>query len=237
MSGSTLILTKKPKNVTILEGFPGFGLVATIATEYLLDHLKCEKIGSMWFEEMPASIAIHASKVVDPVSFYYNKEYNIVIIHSITPVTGIEWKAADVVINLAKELTAKEIICVEGVGSPEQTGSRVFYYTNNEKVEKKLKTAGIQNLGEGIIIGVTGALMLKSNTIMTCLFAETHSNLPDSKAAANTITILDKYLGLDVDPKPLFKKAEEFEKKLKAILEQQTQTKVQKEQKELSYMG
>ncbi|MBI4448969.1 proteasome assembly chaperone family protein, partial [Candidatus Woesearchaeota archaeon] len=207
----TLLLSKRPKNVTILEGFPGFGLVATITTEYLLDHLKCEKIGSLYFEEMPASVAIHAGKIVEPVSFHYSKGYNLVIVHAITPVMGIEWKAAEVVNNLAKELTAKELICVEGVGSPEKTGERVFYYTNKDAVEKKLKTAGLTNLGEGIIIGVTGALMQKSIIPVTCLFAETHSNLPDSKAAANVIGVLDKYLGLDVDPKPLFKKAEEFE--------------------------
>ena len=232
-----LILTKKPKNVTILEGFPGFGLVATITTEYLLDHLKCEKIGSLWFEEMPASVAIHSGKVVDPVSFYYCKDYNIVIIHSITPVTGIEWKAADIVAQLCKELTAKELICVEGVGSPDKTGDKVFYYTNDEIAEKKIKSLKIDNLGEGIIIGVTGALMLKTSTKVTCFFAETHSNLPDSKAAANTIVVLDEYLDLDVDVKPLYKKAEEFEKKLKTIMEQQMQTKEQKEQKELRYVG
>ena len=38
-----LILTKKPKKVTIVEGFPGFGLVATIACEFLLDHLFTHK--------------------------------------------------------------------------------------------------------------------------------------------------------------------------------------------------
>ena len=32
-------LKKRPKRVTILEGFPGFGLVATIATEFLIQQL------------------------------------------------------------------------------------------------------------------------------------------------------------------------------------------------------
>ena len=38
-------LTKKPQNPTLIEGFPGFGLIGTITTEFLIEHLKAEKIG------------------------------------------------------------------------------------------------------------------------------------------------------------------------------------------------
>ena len=43
-------LKKKPKNPTIIEGFPGFGLVGTIASEFLMSHLDCEQIGRFYFE-------------------------------------------------------------------------------------------------------------------------------------------------------------------------------------------
>ena len=35
-----IILKKKPKNPVLIEGFPGFGLVGTITTEYLINELK-----------------------------------------------------------------------------------------------------------------------------------------------------------------------------------------------------
>ena len=60
-----LILKKKPKNVTIIEAFPGFGLIGTIATEFLIEHLKTEKIGIVEMEEVPAMIAIHQNKVIE----------------------------------------------------------------------------------------------------------------------------------------------------------------------------
>jgi len=53
-----LNLTKNPKGVTIIEGFPGFGLVGTIATGFLIEHLKCEKIGTYFFETPPATIML-----------------------------------------------------------------------------------------------------------------------------------------------------------------------------------
>ena len=94
----------KPKNPIVIEGFPGFGLVGTIATEFLLEHLQTEHIGHIFFEEMPATIAIHKNKVIDPISVNYSKKYNLVIIHAITSPTGIEWKMADTVLSICKQL-------------------------------------------------------------------------------------------------------------------------------------
>ena len=109
-------LDKKPKAKYVIEGFPGFGLVSTIATGFLIDHLTCEKIGTYWFEEAQPTIAVHGCAAVDPISIYYNKKYDMVIVHSISPTQGFEWKAADVVLDVAKQVDAKEIISLEGVG-------------------------------------------------------------------------------------------------------------------------
>ena len=97
-------IDKKVKAPTVIEGFPGFGLVSTIATGFLVDHLKCEQIGKYWFESGQPSIAIHNCALVDPIGVYYNKKYNIVIVHSISPVTGNEWQAADIVMEVAKQV-------------------------------------------------------------------------------------------------------------------------------------
>lgn len=231
-----LELFKKPKNVTILEGFPGFGLVGTITTEYLLDHLQTEKIGRCYFESGPATLAIHEKRVIDPISIHYNKKYNLVIIHALTAGPGMEWKTADVVLQICNILQAKRLICIEGIGSM-NTKDRTFYHTNDQLLSKKLEGMGLMELGEGIIVGVTSAIMLKAKMPFTCLFAETKSNLPDSKAAASIVLMLDKILGLKVDTKPLLKQAELFEKKLKGILEQAQTAKKTQEKKTLSYVG
>ena len=49
-----LVLKKRPRGVTIIEGFPGIGLVGTITTEYLTEHLKTEKIGGVLIDDVPA---------------------------------------------------------------------------------------------------------------------------------------------------------------------------------------
>ena len=124
---------KKHKNPIIIEGFPGFGLVGTITTEYLIDHLDFELIGKVTMDESPAVVAIHEDHVVEPLGIFYNKKYNLIIIHGVSASTGIEWKLSDIIQKLAKDLGAKEIISLEGVGSSTTKAEtdRVFYFSKN----------------------------------------------------------------------------------------------------------
>jgi len=233
-------LWKKPKSPIIIEGFPGFGLVGTIASEFLIDHLKTEQIGKIEFEEMPAMVAIHDSKVVEPLGIFYDKKSNIVILHAITTSTGYEWEIANMLVKLAKDLDAKEVISLEGVGSAATTegATQAFYYCGDKKKSCKLAGVGIKPLKEGIIMGVTGALLLKTDQIpISAIFSETHSNMPDSKAAAEIIKVLDQYLGLNVDYKPLLEQAEKFESKLKGLLTKTAEAEEISEKKKLSYVG
>jgi uncharacterized protein len=232
-----IVLTKKPKGATVIEGFPGLGLVGTIATGFLLDHLKCEKIGSTYFEEPPATLAVHNCSIIEPIGIYYNKEYNLVIVHAITSAAGIEFAAADLILDLCKQLNASELITLEGVGSTDGAETRGFFYTSHATLRKNMENIGVDCLGEGIIVGVTAALTMRGGLPTLSLFAETHSKLPDSKAAAKLVEILDKSLGLKVDYVPLLKQAQEFEKKLKGMLGQAMKAQQMQEKKQVGYIG
>ncbi len=226
-------LEKKPKNPIIIEGFPGFGLIGTIATEFLIRHLDAKPIGRFRVDEIPPVIAVHHGEAIEPLGIFYDKKYNLMVLHALASVAGLEWEIADALVKVAKDLRVKEIISLEGVGSQSEiVESRGFYIGEN----KKLKNLGIEPLKEGIIVGVTGALLLRKDINITAFFAETHSTLPDSRAAAKIIEVLDRYLGLKVDYKPLIKKAEEFEKKLKEMIEKSRSVSGQQESK-LPYFG
>jgi uncharacterized protein len=238
-------LSEKPQKPIIIEGFPGVGLVGTIATEFLIDHLKARQIGSIWSDKLPPLTAIHENKVVQPLGVFYSEKHNMMILHAISGVQGIEWEVADEILKIANELNAYEIISLESVGTMSQEISpeaetKSFFYADHEDARKRLKEAGAEPLKEGIIMGVTGALLLKAKIRHTCIFAETHSQLPDSKAAAKIIEILNHYQGLNIDVKPLIESAEKFEKKIKSIIEKGMMAQEQQEQKQkekLSYLG
>ena len=235
-----LELTKRPINPIIIEGFPGFGLIGTITTEFLIEQLKAELIGVIKSDDIPAMIAIHEGKIVNPIGIFYDKKTNILIVHIITSVQGIEWELADTITDLAKQLKAKEIISLEGVAAPgsESKESRCFYYTTSNKSKGVFDKNKIAPLKEGIILGVTGALLLDASSLpLSCIFAETHSAMPDSVAAAKVIEILDKLLGMKLDTKPLMEQAEKFEKKIRGIMEQSKAVSDQQMKKRLNYVG
>ena len=235
-----LELKKIPKKCTIIEGFPGFGFVSTIATSYLAEHLNAKPIGDVFSKKLNALVAIHEGKIIDPVDILYDEKHNIIIVQASTLVNGLEWDIAESIIELAKVTEAKEILSIEGVMST--TGKAepgLFYYTNNEKIAQRLSNININKLREGIIIGVTGALLMRVRKIpISCIFVESHANIPDNKAAAEVIKKLDDYLGLNIDYKPLLEKAKKVETKLKQLLRSMTAAKNGKKMKEdFQYTG
>ncbi|MBU0461914.1 MAG: PAC2 family protein [Nanoarchaeota archaeon] len=235
-----IILKKQPKDATIIEGFPGFGLVGTITTEFLIETLKAEKIGSIKMKEAPPMVAIHDGNLVRPMGIFYDKKHNLIILHVMTNVAGIEWDVGAEILELAKKIGAKRIISVEGVSAPGLVGEpSAYYYSNTAEDSKKFEDNKVKKMKEGIVMGVTATLLLQADhdVSMSCIFAETHSSLPDSKAAAKVVQVLDKYLGMNLDYKPLLKQAEAFESKIKSFLKQSETASIQQKNKQLSYVG
>jgi len=216
-------LNKKPKNVTILCGFPGVGLIGTIATRFLIEHLKFEEIGYIHSDKLKPIMAIHQSKMIEPIEIYYNQKKKLVIIQGIISL-------ADAIKEVAKTLNAKEIIILEGI-TAKSDKTEVLCYGD------AFKKSNLKKLDEGIVLGTTAALLLKLNNV-SCIFSETKTGLPDSAAAASLILSLDKQIGLNVDVKPLMQTAREVESKIKTIMEQSKKSLEQKEKKDdLSYLG
>jgi uncharacterized protein len=233
-----IILHNKPKGAKIIQGFPGFGLIGTITTEFLIEHLNAHEIGSFHYDELPAIIAIHDEKLVNPMGIFYDDKHNLIILHTILNTVGVEWKISDAIIRMAHELEAPEIISIEGVSSQQSSANdRVFFYTTVNDNKKLLLDLKAEALKESIILGVSGAIMLRSHLPVTCLFAETNVQFPDSKASSNIIKVLDGYLNLKVDYSPLLKRAQEYEGKVKQILQQSNIMSKVRDKKQMSYLG
>ena len=231
-------LWENPTGVTIIEGFPGFGMVGTIASEAIMDHLKPRLIGRITTRKLPAMIAVHDGKVVEPLGIFYDEKHKIVVQHAVTNIAGLEWDLSEAVLEVAKALKAKEIISLEGIGSLTKRDikkkPKAFYYSNHSEARKKFNELELDQLNEGIIVGVTGTLILKSkeNLRISCIFGETATGFPDSRAAATVVNIIDKYLDLDVPSEPLIKKAEEFEKKLQGLFQKIKTTGIEQQKKD-----
>lgn len=221
---------ERPKGVTVIEGFPSFGLVSTIAIEFLLEQLDAERIGKFTYDELPATVAIHDNELVHPMSIWHVPDYDLVILHTTLDIDGKEWEAADVIVELTEELKAEELITIEGLTS-ESEESKAYTFEHDG-----LAACGAEELEESVLVGITAALMLKSDKVAP-LFAGAHSQLPDGQAAAKIVEVLKAYLDLDVDLEPLLEKAKGFEEKLKNMFEQAEETQEEAKKRRLNYFG
>jgi predicted ATP-grasp superfamily ATP-dependent carboligase len=215
MKEMVIELTEKPKNPVIVSGVPGYGFVGTIATEFLIRHLKARQIGRIWSEELMPIAAIHESRVVEPIGVFYSEKYNIVIMHVLSDLKKHEWQVADNILKIADMLNAKEVVCLEAVGDEDVTDMKTYYFTTDDAKKKQFQGFGIEPFKEGMIMGVTGAMLLKKPGKVSVFFVEIHAQLGDNEAAAKLIELLDKYLHLNVDYEPLLKAAKELEQSLK----------------------
>lgn len=234
-----VVLNKNVKNPVIIEGFPGIGLVGSIATEFLVEHLNAKEVGYIRGKGVPPMVAIHGGKLSRPMGIYYSESKNLLIFHFISGAPGKEWELAEMIIDIANKTKAKEVISLESVGVPGPVGtnSNNYFYSDIKESEKKLEKLGAKKLENGIVMGVTSVLMASPKLPLTCIFGETHSKLPDSKAAAGVLEALNGYLGLKIDTKPLLKSAEEFEKKLKTLIESSKKVQKTNVDNTLSYLG
>jgi len=233
-----VLLDKIKRDATIIEGFPGFGLVASIATEFLVDHLNFKLVGKILNDKLPPLVSIRSGKKFIPVPIMYDNSSNIVVIYGLNPVNGLEWSLAKDILDLAKDTNAKRIISLEGIYNPQQNEPKVLYYSNDPKVRSILE-GKYEELKNGIILGITSALMtLNENHNFTCLFGESHINLPDSTASAKIVECIDAILNLKLNTKPLYEKAREFEAQLKELVKQAQEVSQEKNLRQnLDYLG
>lgn len=224
-------LDKQPKEPTIIVGFPGVGLVGPIVTEFLIDHMKTEQIGRFIYDELPPTAAIHKGKLVHPMSVHYSEAHNTIIIYTILNLKKQEWSVAHAIANLAKELNAKTITCIDGANSIGDEQTQLYFFG-----DEQLAQHGAKRMDESVIMGVSGALLLCSRPT-NCVFASTQLEMPDSKAAAEIVKFLDKAMGLQVDYQPLLEQAKTFEDKLKGMMSQSQKALTEQDRKSMDYLG
>jgi uncharacterized protein len=224
-------LDKRPERPRIIVGFPGVGLVGPIVTEFLIEHMKTEQIGKFIYDELPPTAAIHKGKLVHPMSVHYSPQQNTIIVYTILNLKKHEWDVAHAIAEIARELSATEILCIDGANAAGEEGPQLYFFG-----DERLGEGGAKRMDESVIMGVSGALLLTAANV-NCIFASTQLEMPDSKAAAEIVKFLDKHLGLQVDYQPLLEQARAFEEKLKGVLSQSQKAMTEQDRKSMDYLG
>ncbi|HER45322.1 MAG TPA: proteasome assembly chaperone family protein [Thermoplasmatales archaeon] len=220
-------------NAILIEAFPTVGLVSSIAGRFLIDQLKLQEIGmisSRYF--MPAAV-IHKGTPSPPVRIYAGMkvcgqgsscDQIVVIISEFMPSVNIIKPLADVILKWAKKKKCKYIVTLEGTHALDSKKPKTYGVATTKKMEDILKQHGIRETQEGMITGITGVLLYEGVRLkydVLCLLAEAHTSYPDSRAAALLVEALDKMLPeIEINTKPLYKEADDIEKKIRMFIKQ-----------------
>ena len=229
------ISKNKPK---VIIAFPGFGMAASIAAQYFVEHAECENIGRISLNSSELSfMAIHDHKPVWPISVYYSKKYNLLLVHGLAMPKSVENELLEGIRDIVDRSASESITVLESIGSMEEGKHNVYYYTGSDDLTRNMEDKNYNKLKEGIIMGLFPKLYSEYPDKTVGLFSEANINIPDSEAAAKLLKALDEVYGFDIDYGKLSKASQLFEKKLKGIMKKSQEAKNMQDKKQAFYIG
>lgn len=216
-------LFKEPsvKNPIIIEGFPGIGLVGTVACNYLVEKLGMEQIGYVYSEKFPPLASIHNYTPNYPTRIFESKKHNLLVLFSefLIPIDTIH-DLSQTILTWAKDVNAKKIVSLAGIhimGAQDD----VFGIANNEKDSNMIKKNGVKLIKEGASTGVNAILLIEGkmrDLDVISLLAESKPGYIDPLAASMVLEVLNKMLKLNVDTKPLKEESSKIEESMREII-------------------
>lgn len=203
------------KNPILVEGFPGLGMVGSIATKYLVKQLKAQKLAVLHSPHFPYHVVVDKKGGVRLLrgEFYFLKnetgENDFIFLTGDSQSQTIEgqFEVANSILDFAEKKKVKTIITIGGYRNEvEGTPNVVAVSTNPVLLEKALNAKAVSSEAGTPIVGTAGLLLglakfRKMDAV--CLLGETRGYLPDPETAKTVIEILQRLLGIDVDLKGL----------------------------------
>ncbi|NTW93001.1 MAG: proteasome assembly chaperone family protein [Methanoregulaceae archaeon] len=204
---------------SVLMGFPGSGLVGSIALQYMVDQLEFAQIGSMNSKYFPPLAMMNRGVINVPVRIY-EKGPLVAVVADIPIHPMICYEVANGIMDWLMPFKVKEVVTIAGIitNEPEK---RVFGVATTDEALPRIQEHTII-LPVGSISGIASSLLTESkirNIPAYGLLGET-INAPDPRASAASIEVLNKMFDLNLDVQPLLEQAEEIEATMQKISEQ-----------------
>ena len=199
---------EKVKNIVL--GFPGTGMVGSIASEFIIHKLGFEEVGHIRSEKLPALAIIRKSRPEAPIRIY-RKEDTVILVSDIMIPDNLSHEFASELAKWLKSKKPKEVIILGG--SEKKEGKKVYVVSWKDRYLDDVK---LDQMKLGFVVGIYGPLMmeLKERGMEGYLVLAEAEHTPDPSAAARVIRHLASRIGMKVDPSPLEKEAAERQKKV-----------------------
>ncbi|MDG6222674.1 MAG: PAC2 family protein [Candidatus Bathyarchaeota archaeon] len=208
------------KNPILIEGFPGLGMVGSIATKYLVKQLKAEKVGTLYSPHFPYHVIVSKKGGVRLLrgEFYVWKnesgknDFIFLIGDSQAQTIEGQFEVANTILDFAEQKNVETIITIGGYRNEFEGDPKIVAVaTNPELFEQAQKAKALPSEAGTPIVGTAGLLLGLAqfrNVHALCLLGETRGYLPDPKTAKSIIEVLQGFLNVTVDLTELDKEIE-----------------------------
>jgi len=208
------------KGYTLVEGFPGLGLVGTIAVKYLVERMKFEQIGHIETNFFVPIISIRNGTPVFPSRIFVHRKKKLVAILSeqIIPKMMVRPMAKAVVKWITKKGICK-VVSLEGIRAKGSVGKaeKIYGIADSAQAAERLKNNNIAIVKDGITTGVTAMILLElsqNKKINSYSLLGNVQTVADYKASAECLKKLNEVMHLNINVQPLLKEAKETEQAL-----------------------
>lgn len=214
---------------TLVEGLPGYGLVASITVDVLNRQLGLREYGSVVSPAFPQVASFEDGRVREPVRVYGGSNPDVMTLVGDVALPQSAYGAlGDVVLSELAPSFSRAVFVAGAPTVDEAERGEVVGMATTPEVERDLREAGVSlAAGSGLVGGVTGALASachRRGVPAAVLVVGTNPYVPDPLAAKAVIeTALEPLVSFDVDTSVLEREAEDIEERLKEVAEQYRQ--------------
>ncbi|MEW6721953.1 MAG: PAC2 family protein [Candidatus Micrarchaeota archaeon] len=210
---------KKLSKPMVVMGFPGTGLVGSVAASQVVDALQMPFGGYISSSDFAPLAAIHDYKPMPAARIHFSEKHNIVVIISeMTIPIGSSLEVADKIYDFARSISASTIISLGGISLQDEKKGVYVVSSDPEIVRDVIAKKIAKPIREGATTGVTGILLTKGTLDrfpITTILAESSEEYLDPKAATNVLKVLSRITGIQISTAKLEKEAEELSKDMK----------------------
>ncbi|HUB92853.1 MAG TPA: PAC2 family protein [Candidatus Saccharimonadales bacterium] len=209
------------KGYTLLEAFPGVGLVGAMAGSYIIEKLKMEDIGRIESDYFPPISAIHGAVPMFPARIYKSEEMKLILFMAEFAIPAqLIYQLSQEMLSFARKYGISRIVSVGGLPS-QKPSTKIYVVSSEPSVSKSAAKLGILPIQDGLIAGVSASLLTYSREygIPTMdILVEVNPQLVDPKYAELAITGLNKLLEIEIDLSELHKEAALVEARIKEMI-------------------
>ena len=202
---------------TLIEGFPGVGLVGKIAADHLVEEFEMTHHANVHCDGLPKVAVYHGESVAlqPPVRIYADADRDLLVLQSDVPV-GPD-AAAELAACLAGWFDARPVtpIYLSGIRTEKGESPPALYGLGVGDGVDAVTDAGIDAPGEaGLVSGPTGVLLnhaVESGRTAIGLIVECDPRFPDPEAARTLIARgIEPLAGVDVPVDDLVERTEQI---------------------------